>query len=97
MRLRLRFQRRFGGRALFGRVDPDLAKQQVEAERVEARGEMLGHLGADVDRAAVGMVDAQAAAVQVHLAADRPGQESALAAIFAIADDGVADRCHMDA
>ncbi len=59
VRLCLRLQRRFRRRAFFGRVDPDFAEQQVEAERVEARGEMFGHLGADVDRAAVGMVDAQ--------------------------------------
>src|SRR3546814_13354375 len=58
---------------------------------------MVGKLGADSDRAAVGVVDAQPPAVQVHLAADRSGQERALAAIFAVADDWVADRRHMDA
>src|SRR3546814_5231075 len=58
---------------------------------------MFGKLGADIDRAAVGVVDAQPPAVQVHLAADRYGQERALAAIFAVADDWVADRRHMDA
>src|SRR3546814_18229331 len=58
---------------------------------------MFGQLVADIDRTAVGMVDAQPPAVQVHLAADRAGQERALAAIFAVADDRVADLRHMDA
>ncbi len=38
-----------------------------------------------------------AAAVQMHLAADRAGQERTLAAIFSVADDRMSDRRHMDA
>src|SRR3546814_7839553 len=87
VRLGLSLQRRFGRRAFFGRIDPDLAQQQVETERVDAGGEMFGQLGADIDRTAVGVVDAQPPAVQVHLAADRAGPERALAAIVAVADD----------
>src|SRR3546814_5841445 len=36
VRLGLSLQRRFGRRAFFGRIDPDLAQQQVETERVDA-------------------------------------------------------------
>src|SRR3546814_2395942 len=69
----------------------DLA-QRIEAERVEACREMLGNRRRDIERAAIGMVDTQPAAVQVQLAADRAGQKGGLAAIFAVADDRVADR-----
>src|SRR3546814_20226518 len=58
---------------------------------------MLGNRRRDIERAAIGMVDTQPAAVQVQLAADRAGQKGGLAAIFAVADDRVADRRHMDA
>jgi hypothetical protein len=44
-----------------------------------------------------GMVDDQAARVEVHLAADRAGQERLLPAVLAVADDRVADRRHVDA
>src|SRR5687768_18513528 len=58
---------------------------------------MLGRLGDDFDAAAVGMVDPEAAGVEMELAADRAGQERLLAGIFAVADDRVADRRHVDA
>ena len=50
-----------------------------------------------IDRLAVGPVDPQPPRVQVHLAADPPGQERRRAAIFGVADDRVADRRHMRA
>ena len=43
------------------------------------------------------MVDHQAPRVKVHLAADAAGQERVLTAIFAVADDRMADRRHVDA
>ena len=43
------------------------------------------------------MIDADAARVEVHLAADPAGQERRRAAIFAVADDRMADRRHVDA
>src|SRR3546814_2006550 len=95
--LGLRLQRRFGRGRFCAGVDPDVAEQRIEAERVEACREMLGNRRRDIERAAIGMVDTQPAAVQVQLAADRAGQKGGLAAIFAVADDRVADRRHMDA
>ena len=53
--------------------------------------------GGLVDPAAIGMVHADAARVQVHLAADPAGQERRRAAIFAVTDNGMADRRHMHA
>ena len=61
-----------------------------------ARREMIGQRGGNVDLVALGMIDPQAPRVEVHLAADAAGQERGLPAIFAIADDRVADRRHMD-
>ena len=58
---------------------------------------MGGEIGGDVEPVAVGMVDPQAAGVEVELAADRPGQEGVGAAIFAVAEDRVADRRHVHA
>ena len=43
------------------------------------------------------MVDTDAARVQMHFAADRARQKRVLAAIFAVADNGVANRGHMHA
>src|SRR5690606_32929839 len=56
------------------------ARCGVETELLHAGGEMLGQLGSNVDRAAAAVlvlrrVDDQAAGVEVHLAADRAGQE----------------------
>ena len=81
----------------FHLVERQIAELRIEAEIGEALGEMGGQLGGDVERAAVGMVDPQPAGVEVELAADRPGQERVRAAIFAVADDRMADRRHVDA
>src|SRR3546814_14679912 len=61
-----------------------VAEQRIEAQRVEAGREMVGDRRRNIERAAVGMVDAQPAAVQMQLVADRAGQEGGLAAIFEI-------------
>src|SRR3546814_18362339 len=60
-----------------------VAEQRIEAQRVEAGREMVGDRRRNIERAAVGMVDAQPAAVQMQLVADSAGQEGGLAAIFA--------------
>src|SRR3546814_13926435 len=43
------------------------------------------------------MIDADTPRVEVHLAADAPGEERRLPTIFAVADDRMADRRHMNA
>src|SRR3546814_10175399 len=53
-----------------------VAEQRIEAQRVEAGREMVGDRRRNIERAAVGMVDAQPAAVQMQLVADRAGQRS---------------------
>ena len=58
---------------------------------------MRGKLGGDVQRRAIGVVDNQAARVQVHLAADAAGQKRRRPPIFAIANNRMANRRHMDA
>ena len=78
-------------------VDQHLAEREVEAEGLHRLGEMVGQLGLDVELAAIGMIDADAAGMEVHLAADPAGQERFLQAIFAVADDRVADRGAMEA
>ena len=78
-------------------VERQVAGGGIEAEPGEAGAKMLGRLGDDLDPAAVGMVDPEAPGVEVELAADRAGQERLLAAIFAVADDRMADRRHVDA
>src|SRR3546814_6943860 len=51
----------------------------------------------DIDLHAIGMSDADTPRVEVHLAADAPGEERRLPTIFAVADDRMADRRHMNA
>ncbi|MCY1181086.1 hypothetical protein D9M73_215710 [compost metagenome] len=58
---------------------------------------MRRQFGLHVDRAAIGMVDANAPGMQVHFPRDIAGQERRLPAIFAVADDRVADRREMHA
>ena len=58
---------------------------------------MLGQLGGRIHRSAAGLVDDQAARVQVHLAADRPGEEGILPTIFSVAHDRMAHRRAVDA
>ncbi len=84
----------FGGLGEFDLVERQVAERGVEAQRGHARREMVGQLGGDVDLAAVGMIDPEAPRVEMELAADRAGQEGVLAAIFAVADDRMADREH---
>ena len=60
----------------------------VEADLLHAGGEMFGQLGGHIELA-IGAVDDQPAGVEMHLAADRAGEECVLAAIFAIAHDRV--------
>ena len=57
---------------------------------------MRRQVGSDINDVAVGMLDADAPRVEVHLAADSAGQEACLAAIFAVADDRMANGGHMD-
>src|SRR3546814_10935625 len=49
------------------------------------------------DLVAIGVIDADAPRVQMHLAADPAGQERLRPAIFAVADDRMADRRQMRA
>src|SRR3546814_9114918 len=77
-------------------VQRQVAGGKVEAQRGKAGGEMLGQFGPHVDPATIGMIDPDAPGVKVHLAADRAAQKGVLAAIFAVADDGMADGRHMD-
>ena len=58
---------------------------------------MRRQVGGHVDDVAIGMLDADSARVEVHLAADGAGQKARLAPIFAVADDRVPDCGHMDA
>ena len=74
-----------------------VAEHLVEPELRQALGEMLRQFGLDVDLAAIGMIDRDAPRMEVHLAADPAGQERRRAAIFAVADDRMADRRHVDA
>src|SRR5690606_11225721 len=85
---------RVGGR---GRVGRQVGRRGVEAEPGERFREMVRRVGEDVDRAAVGVVDPDPPRVEVQLAADRAGQERLLPAIFAVADDRMADGEHVDA
>ena len=74
-----------------------IAQRQVEAEVLHRRCEMLGQIGGDVQLATAGLADDEAARMQMHLAADAAGKKRVLPAIFAIAQDRVADRGQMDA
>src|SRR3546814_11390051 len=58
---------------------------------------MRGQGRGDIDLPAIGMIDADTPRVEVHLAADAPGEERRLPTIFAVADDRMADRRHMNA
>src|SRR3546814_585596 len=58
---------------------------------------MGGQGRGDIDLPAIGMIDAGTPRVEVHLAADAPGEERRLPTIFAVADDRMADRRHMNA
>src|SRR3546814_20757845 len=58
---------------------------------------MRGQGRGDIDLPAIGMIDADTPRVEVHLAADAPGEERRLPPIFAVADDRLADRRHMNA
>src|SRR5690606_30991744 len=69
----------------------------IEPELLHASGEMLGELGCDVERPASRRIDDQPTGVEVHLAADRAGQEGVLTAVLAVADDRMADRRHVHA
>src|SRR6185369_4627970 len=80
-----------------GRIGQLGAVGLVEAQLGHRVGEVLGQFGGDVQRGAVRVLDDQAAGMKVHLAADRAGEECRLAAVFAVAHDGVADRRHVDA
>src|SRR5204863_392046 len=90
MRARLGLLRLAGrrGRGVGGQIVP---RRRVEAEPGEAFREMVRQLGGDVDLAPIGVIDADAPCVEVHLAADPAGQERGLPAIFAVAKDRVAD------
>ena len=74
-------------------------REHVAHDQIAVR-EVLGQLGRDIERAAaallvLGRIDDQAPRVQVHLAADRAGQERFLTAVLAIPDDRVADGRHV--
>src|SRR5690606_26023794 len=71
-------------RLVFGH---DIREQTIKADGFEAGGEMFGRLSRNIELAPFGMIDADAAAVQMQLAADRAGEKRALAAIFAVAND----------
>src|SRR5690606_23831397 len=76
------------------------AGRRIEAELFHAGREVFRQLSDDIEHAAavaLGRVDDQTAGVEMHLAADRAGQERVRPAIFAVADDRVADCRHMDA
>ena len=85
------------GHGGFEYFDHAVAFGLVKAQLRQAGGKMLGQVGLDVDHVAIWVVDDQAAGVEMHLAADTAGQERIGPAVFAIADDGMADRRHVDA
>jgi hypothetical protein len=58
---------------------------------------VIGQGRLDIQRCAIGMIDDQAARMQVQLAADAARKEGVGAAIFAVAHNRVANGRHMDA
>src|SRR3569623_1131060 len=74
-----------------------VTEHRVEAEPGQALGEMRRQFGFDSDLAAIGVVDRDAPRMEVQLATDSAGQERRRTAIFAVADDRMADRRHVDA
>ncbi len=78
-------------------VERYISDLAIEAERVERRGKMRRGFDGDIDFFAIWSVDPEAAGVEMELATDAAGQEGVAPAIFAITDDWVADRRHMDA
>ena len=74
-----------------------IAIRQIKAQIFQAFGKMLGQVCPHINLPAIGMVDAQAARVKVHFAANRARQKGLAPAIFAIPYNGVANGGHMDA
>ena len=66
-----------------------------KAQLRKAGGKVFGQRRDDIQRITFGMRDDQSPCVQMHLAADRSGQECALTAIFAITHDRMPDRRHV--
>ena len=75
----------------------DVAVVLLEAELGEGRREVVGEFGGDIQRRAIGVIDDQAAGVEVELPRDAAGEEGLGAAVFAVAHDGMADGGHVDA
>ena len=83
--------------ALFGAPLGVSLARDAETEHFEALLHMAGQVGGDIDFALRWRVDLEPPGVEMELAADPAGQERLGAPIFAVADDGVADRRHVGA
>src|SRR3546814_1212022 len=73
-------------------LDRKIARRQIEPQMRDALGEMPRGFGHHVQHVAIGVIDADAPRVQMHLEADPAGPERLRPALFAVAEDRVAER-----